>query len=117
VVDLDRDKAQAADWADAAAALQAEIDGALERGAGDRTLNRYTQRLERVERELLVASGLPGRSWFKHQIYAPGVNSGYGTQVLPGINDALFLRNHTSEARQYEASLHASLRAATRTLS
>ena len=80
-------------------------------------LNLLTIQLEKVERALLVARGLPGRHWFKHQIYAPGVNSGYGTQVLPGINDALFLRNNRAEARQYARSLHRSLRMAAHALS
>ncbi len=117
VVDLDRDRQQAAAWADAADALQTRIDGLLDSGAPADVLDQATTKLEQVERQLLVAAGLPGRAWFKHQIYAPGVNSGYGTQELPGINDALFVRNNTSEAHQYEASLYASLQAVTATLS
>ena len=69
-----------------------------------------------MERVLLVARGLPGRQWYKHQIYAPGVNKGYGTQVLPGINDALFLHKNVKQARAYERSLYKSLKAATRAL-
>jgi N-acetylated-alpha-linked acidic dipeptidase len=115
LVNLQRDKAQATRWANAAAALDRQIRRRLAAGrtAG---LNALTLRLSRVERELLVARGLPGRSWYKHQIYAPGVNSGYGTQELPGINDALFLHNNTAQAKRYEASLYHSLRAATATL-
>ena len=33
--------------------------------------------------------GLPLRSWFKHLIYAPGLNTGYAAVVFPGILDAL----------------------------
>ncbi|HZC72037.1 MAG TPA: transferrin receptor-like dimerization domain-containing protein [Jatrophihabitans sp.] len=99
VVDLTRDKQQAAAWGAAASGVEARIRAALTGGAPPATLDRLTVRLERVERELLVAAGLPGRPWFRHQIYAPGVNSGDGTQLLPGINDALFLRNNTDEAR------------------
>ncbi len=116
VVDLDRDKAQAAKWAAAAVSLQHHIDTLLAAGRSGAQLDALTVRLDRVERQLLVAAGLPGRPWFKHQIYAPGVNSGYGTQELPALNDALFLRNNTSEARRYEASLYASLKAVTATL-
>jgi N-acetylated-alpha-linked acidic dipeptidase len=116
VVDLDRDKAQAAKWAAAAVSIQHRIDALLAAGRSGSQVDALTARLERVERELLAAAGLPGRPWFKHQIYAPGVNSGYGTQELPALNDALFLRNNTSEARRYEASLYASLKAVTATL-
>jgi N-acetylated-alpha-linked acidic dipeptidase len=117
VVPLDRERAQASKWAAAATAVDQQIDAALSAGASAARLDRYTARLEKVERQLLVAAGLPGRPWYKHQIYAPGVNSGYGTQELPGINDALFLHNNTGQARTYAASLLASLRKVTGTLS
>jgi N-acetylated-alpha-linked acidic dipeptidase len=116
VVNVDRDKAQAAKWADASTAIQERIDGLLDEGTTGPELDALTRRLEKVERQLLVSDGLPGRPWFEHQIYAPGVNEGYGTQELPGINDALFLRNRTAEANHYEASLYASLKAVTHTL-
>lgn len=116
VVDLDRDRAQAAAWARAAADLQSRIDGLLDRGVTRPRLDALTGRLERVERQLLTPRGLPGRPWYRHQIYAPGVNSGYGTQLLPGLNDALFLRSNVAEARRYEQTLHASLVAVTHTL-
>jgi N-acetylated-alpha-linked acidic dipeptidase len=116
VVDLSRDKRQANRWADAARAMQLRIDSLLDSDAPTDTLDQATASLEQVERELLVAAGLPGRPWFKHQIYAPGVNSGYGTQVLPGIHDALFLQNDTAQAEQYADYLYASLQRATDTL-
>lgn len=111
VVARGRDKVQAARWR--RAALQARIDDRLSDNASSAVLDRLTKRLERAERLLLVERGLPGRRWYKHQIYAPGVNQGYGTQELPGINDALFLHNNISRAKGYEASLYRSLRAAT----
>ena len=45
--------------------------------------------LMREERLLTQPQGLPGRPWFKHQVYAPGINTGYAAQFLPGIRDAL----------------------------
>ncbi len=42
-----------------------------------------------VEREFASAKGLPGREWFKHRIYAPGYYTGYASQPLPGIADAI----------------------------
>src|SRR2546425_1058050 len=38
---------------------------------------------------MTTESGLPRRSWFKHQIYAPGFYPGYGVKTLPGIREAL----------------------------
>jgi N-acetylated-alpha-linked acidic dipeptidase len=42
----------------------------------------------RVERSMLLPAGLPGRDWFKHQIYAPGLYTGYDAKTLPGIREA-----------------------------
>jgi N-acetylated-alpha-linked acidic dipeptidase len=46
-------------------------------------------RLMRTERALTRAEGLPGRPWFRHQIYAPGFYTGYGVKTLPGIREAI----------------------------
>ncbi len=43
----------------------------------------------REERLLTTPVGIPGRPWFRHQVYAPGINTGYAAQFLPGIRDAL----------------------------
>jgi N-acetylated-alpha-linked acidic dipeptidase len=45
--------------------------------------------LARVERAFLIESGIPGRPWFKHAIYAPGLTTGYGSWPLPAIRQAL----------------------------
>ena len=45
--------------------------------------------LQRTERALTRPGGLPGRPWFKHQIYAPGFYTGYGVKTLPGVREAL----------------------------
>ncbi len=44
--------------------------------------------LYRIERSMLLPEGLPGRDWFKNQIYAPGLYTGYGAKTLPGIREA-----------------------------
>lgn len=36
-----------------------------------------------------LTSGLPGRPWFRHAIYAPGEYTGYAVVVLPGVNEAI----------------------------
>ncbi len=45
--------------------------------------------LMRTERALTRPEGLPDRSWYKHQIYAPGFYTGYGVKTLPGIREAV----------------------------
>jgi len=42
-----------------------------------------------LEQALTLDGGLPRRSWFKHQIYAPGFYTGYGVKTLPGVREAI----------------------------
>jgi N-acetylated-alpha-linked acidic dipeptidase len=41
------------------------------------------------ERLFLAEKGLPGRSWFKHQIYAPGAYTGYAVKTIPAVRESL----------------------------
>ncbi len=47
------------------------------------------QKLMMAEQMLTIESGLPRRSWYKHQIYAPGFYTGYGVKTLPGVREAI----------------------------
>jgi N-acetylated-alpha-linked acidic dipeptidase len=51
------------------------------------------QRLNEIlmlsERALTRKEGLPGRPWFRHQIYAPGIYTGYDPKPLPSISEAI----------------------------
>ena len=49
--------------------------------------------LFKVERSLINDKGLPRRSWYKHQVYAPGFYTGYGVKTLPGIREGIEERN------------------------
>ena len=52
-------------------------------------LSKVNDALQRVERAFLVPAGLPGRPWFKHSIYAPGLTTGYASWPLPGVRQAV----------------------------
>jgi N-acetylated-alpha-linked acidic dipeptidase len=41
------------------------------------------------ERKLATEDGLPGRPWYKHQIYAPGLYTGYDVKTLPAVREAI----------------------------
>jgi N-acetylated-alpha-linked acidic dipeptidase len=74
---------------------QAAMNGAT---SGPRTLSRETQTLldealMKTERAMTREEGLPRRSWFKHQIYAPGFYTGYGVKTLPAVREAIEQRN------------------------
>jgi len=49
-----------------------------------------------TERAFLRPEGLPGRSWYRNLLYAPGVYTGYGVKTLPGVREAV-------EQRSFEA--------------
>ncbi|RMD94224.1 MAG: glutamate carboxypeptidase, partial [Calditrichaeota bacterium] len=52
-------------------------------------LRRVNEALLKTEQAFLYAKGLPGRPWYKHQIYAPGFYTGYGVKTLPGVREAI----------------------------
>ena len=45
------------------------------------------------ERKLTSPEGLPGRFWYKHQIYAPGVYTGYEAKAIPAVREAIEQKN------------------------
>ena len=61
---------------------------------------RLNATLVTVEQALTDARGLPGRAWYQHMIYAPGMYTGYGVKTLPGIREAIEGRRW-DEANQY----------------
>jgi len=45
--------------------------------------------LQRLEPSLTDETGLPGRAWYKHVLYAPGRFTGYGVKTVPGVREAI----------------------------
>jgi len=63
-----------------------------------------------AERALCPPEGLPGRSWYRNVITAPGQFTGYGAKTFPGIREAAeFAR--WDEANQQTRVLAAALTA------
>ncbi len=58
--------------------------------------------LGKLEQTLLYAPGLPGREWYRHMIYAPGLETGYSAKTLPGAREAIEGRRW-EEANRYLA--------------
>jgi N-acetylated-alpha-linked acidic dipeptidase len=56
--------------------------------------------LRGMESTLTNSHGLPGRDWYKHLIYAPGLYTGYGVKTVPGVREAIE-QDHFDEANQY----------------
>jgi len=84
---LDAAIARLAKSAAAYDAARARVDaGTASLDARERTkLNALLQGLEQA---LTDPQGLPGREWYRHLIYAPGLLTGYGVKTLPGVREA-----------------------------
>ena len=50
---------------------------------------RVNAKLRQAERQLTDPAGLPGRPWFRHLLYAPGLYTGYGVKTIPGVREAI----------------------------
>jgi N-acetylated-alpha-linked acidic dipeptidase len=77
--------ARAAEAYDRALATLAADSTALDR----RDLAQVNRMMIGTERSLGHSSGLPGRPWFSHLIYAPGFYTGYGVKTMPGVREAI----------------------------
>ena len=70
------------------AAQKAAVDQSAALASGDTAaLAAVNRRLMRAEREFLDPAGIPGRPWYRHQIYAPKFT--YAPELLPAIAEAI----------------------------
>jgi N-acetylated-alpha-linked acidic dipeptidase len=69
------------------------------------SLAEINEMLLQSERKLTTPEGLPGRFWYKHQIYAPGVYTGYAAKAIPAVREAI-------EQKQWKQAEEAIARAA-----
>jgi len=67
-----------------------------------------------VERDFIDERGLRGRSWYRHQIYAPGIYTGYAAQPLTDFRQALDDRNKVNAKESLERIVEAIKRATNR---
>ena len=108
------------DFEEVAARIERDKNRAIE---DNRTKNsRATARLEKINNALIAAErdfiderGLAGRPWYKHQIYAPGIYTGYAAQPLTDFSQALDDRNRVNTKDSLERIV-AALKRATETL-
>lgn len=74
-------------------------------------LRRINDALIGVERALTDSRGLRGRAWYTHQVYAPGIYTGYAAQPLPDFRQALDDRNTTNAKESLARIVEALIRA------
>jgi N-acetylated-alpha-linked acidic dipeptidase len=75
-------------------------------------LTKLNETLSHAEHALLLPDGLPQREWYRHQLYAPGLYTGYGAKTLPGVREAEE-QQRWDEANQQARRLAQALRAFT----
>jgi N-acetylated-alpha-linked acidic dipeptidase len=111
-VDIHDVQAQLAKLHTASEAYNAELTALMKRVASiaPEKLARVNESLEHAERTLLLPDGLPHREWYRHQIYAPGLYTGYGVKTLPGIREAADAKRW-EEANQQARRVAQALRA------
>ena len=74
-------------------------------------LSKINNALVQAERQFIDPSGLRGRAWYKHQIYAPGFYTGYAAQPLTDFRQALDDRNGANAKESLERIVEAIKRA------
>jgi N-acetylated-alpha-linked acidic dipeptidase len=65
-------------------------------------LRRLNDALIKAERAFIDERGLRGRPWYKHEIYAPGIFTGYASQPLTDFRQAIDDRNVVAEKEGLE---------------
>ena len=94
---LERLKSSAAAYDAAYARLTA---GEIQLNAAQRAA--LNTQLQALEQRLTDPRGLPGREWFRHFVYAPGLLTGYGVKTLPAVREAIE-GSRWDEANRYAA--------------
>jgi len=80
------------DLARSSAEYQKVLDRASANGAtalGKHSVAEVNQLLIQSERRLTTPEGLPGRFWYKHELYAPGAYTGYAAKAIPAVRENL----------------------------
>ncbi|HSP06853.1 MAG TPA: transferrin receptor-like dimerization domain-containing protein, partial [Acidobacteriota bacterium] len=76
---------------------------AMQKGAlSEQDRAAFNDILMHSERALTRKEGLPGRAWFTHQIYAPGVYTGYAAKALPSVREAVEQRKWKTAEEQIQ---------------
>jgi N-acetylated-alpha-linked acidic dipeptidase len=101
-VDFREVEAQVARLAAAARAYDEELALASKHvgSIAPEKLVKVNEALQRAEHTLLLPDGLPKREWYRHQLYAPGLYTGYGAKTLPGVREAVEAHNWDEANRE-----------------
>jgi len=85
-------------------------DDALAKNGSDllaTQLGRVQVLMRDIDQTLAPAVGLPGRTWNKNLVYAPGRDTGYEAKTLPGVREAIEERRWSDAPRYAELTANA----------
>ncbi len=100
-LDLGPSQAIAAEIAGRAEALERRVDADLEAGRGtDQARASLNDQLAHLEQTLLDESGSPAERWYRHVIYGWNIYSLYEGQPLPGLAEAIRVKDPAKIARE-----------------
>ena len=89
-VPLEETLAAARGFIQTVAVLRGRLEALSDARLSEGTLRaRINDALMKVERDFLLPGGLPGRRWYRHAFYAPGVYTGYSTVPIPGLRESV----------------------------
>ena len=98
---LETAKALASEIATRAAAQERRIDKTVESGRWpDATTPRLNDHLTHLEQDLLDESESPAKRWYRHVIYGWNIYSLYDGQPLPGLAEAIRLKDKARVATE-----------------
>ncbi len=100
-LNLDNAKALAAEITTRSTALETRIDENVENGRWpDASTASLNDRLTHLEQDLLDESGSPAEHWYRHVIYGWNIYSLYDGQPLPGLAEAIRLKDPARVAQE-----------------
>ena len=60
-----------------------------------RLIKELNRKARDFSREFINQGGLPGRPFYQHLLFAPGIDTGYRPVTFPGITEAVSVGNFT----------------------
>ena len=102
------------EFSKAAASAEQIRKNAVSETSNRAKLQNINDMLIAAERDFIDERGLRGRSWYKHQIYAPGIYTGYAAQPLTDFRQSLDDRNVANTKESLQRIVEAINRAAQR---
>jgi N-acetylated-alpha-linked acidic dipeptidase len=91
--------------------IRVYCNSVIQQGQLPQNLKELNHVLATTERTFLLPNGLPGRPWFKHAIYDPGIHLGYVAVPIPGVHESVDEGDFEEARRQLEALTAALVRA------